>query len=178
MPNRVNCDVQTCYYEMSAGFNGSALIEYALEHHLVQTEKKAVSALSGLQQWLACLNHRRPSVLPYVMLEGPVSKIYTALVRNTIMYRNFCDRYMKDFVNTEPVTKEEAIRLVRLGCIDDTLRELSTAFSCELAPSLSKWFDRRGELLIVSVSSFVEPEKSSVSERKARWAAEALTGAR
>ncbi len=103
----------------------------------VPTEERARELMVALCQWFALI----PSLNKgdwHAVLESDVDQIFHALILNTRVYRDFCNKYLGEFVHHTPMDGSRSdLPLEKI--VSDTIFRLELAYGSDLAPDLREW---------------------------------------
>jgi hypothetical protein len=133
-------NAQIRFMRMCSTFEAEPIIAYAVSHGLSPSISSGHYVLKGLLQWLACHDCLNTVITHRVMLKGPVYTMHQAFILNTVLYGQFCQRYVGEFVHILNINTPEQADIVRkTGWFEETVEQLGTVFGSDLSPELLLW---------------------------------------
>lgn len=121
------------YEGMKAGFDYDPVVRTAVDECNVPDAATARYLLDAFLQWIAALPGKAEGQM-YVMLKCDVDRIFHAFVLNSALYREFCNEYMKHFIDHNPLDGRGSRRAVEY-----TVAYLGHTYGDRLHPELAKW---------------------------------------
>jgi hypothetical protein len=99
----------------------------------VATPASALNAVDAFLQWFS-LVPISDRIGHYVMLRGDVDRVWHAMILNTALYRDVCDRYMGRFID-----HHSSMGCPRASWVFETVDFLEAEFRTALHPAFLGW---------------------------------------
>lgn len=126
-------------YRRMKAVDFSAIISTVLRESNIKTSEEIESLLDAFLQWFSLV----PEALdgkPLQMLES-VDPIWHAMILNTAFYRKFCDEFIGEFVDHNPMDVTQNTRAVKRAYADHTLALLRRTYGDSVNPALLSLHD-------------------------------------
>ena len=131
---------RTLYAAMLTAFDYTPVLDTAVQHcGLARAD--AASLFDGLLQWLSAIPFARPGQ-PIQQVES-IDKLWHAFVLNTKLYRAFCTRFFRRFIDHDPLDRNFA-ELSKKQYARFTLATLTEEFGETLHPAFRDLTQRVG----------------------------------
>ena len=110
------------------------ILQTAMREPGAPTQEELNSLLDAFLQWFSLI----PEALdgkPLQMLES-VDRIWHAMILNTAFYRRFCDEFIGEYVDHNPMDVTQNTRAMKMAYADHTLVLLKRTYGIRVHPAL------------------------------------------
>lgn len=123
---------------MRQEFDYAPVIRTAIREGGVADAQQAEALLEAFRQWFSLLPILEPGS-GYVMFKSDVDSVFHAFVLNTKLYREFCYKFLGEFIDHSPIAEDVAETMPLEEYATYTVNFLEKHFGEDLAPALRKW---------------------------------------